>query len=745
MDTVIRWVWRHPPRVGWGLFGLGFATVLLLPTVSGSTELRLDGGPIFNAVCAGFVLAFMLGPRFRILWLIPALVVPFGLFDLVPPWRIVEADLRALFFAWRTTAIFSIPPAIEAAWQSTGATLVQAWDGNVGALNWTLARIIALLGYVSAMILALGLRLGKPPLVWCLPLLATVVVTAMTAGARTIYVLFAIMVILLLCIVGAFRTRQRTWERANYSFSDSLQWDVGMFGVALLVVVVLFGALTPPVPYNPITTWLWTDVRLPAGLARLDKSEAAQDGRGSGGGTARVGSTRPGEDLELGRSLELGDSEDVSFTIRAPDIDPETLPYWRGRIFNRYNGRGWETGTITTRAIAPLLEPDEALEFIIQEVNDQRPERQVLHGVPNIVAVNATSTLESTAGGETVGWMGDGAGATYTVYSRPPAPPPSSAIDLIEIQESLAVYRVVPPNLPRRVVDLAEQITAEGRNQTERALAIETYLRGLRYSYEVAPLPLNGDAVDQFLFTMGQGYCTYYASAMAMMARTVGIPSRVVVGYATGEYDAATSTWTVREAEAHAWPELYIEGEGWTRWEPTPVRPVPARVTTPALPELDPVVEQPATQTQTFNWGLVVISLLLLVGFVAAIWFSRRTPPLNPSRVLAELYRYGRRAGIPPRTGDSILEYTDRVGQTVPVVKMPVERVGRLLTARTYRQTPLSTEEETTLLRSWENARDMLPANDQRPTTDHQRPTTDDQRPMTNKGTQSAERRTGNK
>jgi hypothetical protein len=205
---------------------------------------------------------------------------------------------------------------------------------------------------------------------------------------------------------------------------------------------------------------------------------------------------------------------------------------------------------------------------------------------------------------------------------------------------------------------------------------------------------------------------------MAMMARSIGIPSRVVVGYASGDYDAAANTWTVHELDAHAWPELYLEGQGWTRWEPTPIRPVPARLTTPNSPAPAPVAEEePVAPTRTTNWSLIAISLVLIAGFIGALWFSRRTSPLNPARVLAELYRYGRRAGIPPRVGDSIEEYTDRLGRSVPVVKMPAERVGHLLTARAYRQTPLSTEEETALLRSWENARDMLP---QQPATPKQ-------------------------
>ena len=626
--------------------------------------------------------------------------------------------MRALILSWRRPATYTLPDAVASAWQATSTTLTQAWNGTPQPLNWALARIIAVCGYASSAFLALGIRRGRPPLVYSLPFMATLILTAMTANVRTVYVVFAVIVVLLLCIVGAFGTRQRAWEQANYSFSDSLQWDVGLIGLAMLVVVIIFGVLTPPVPYNPITTWLWTDVRLPAGLARLDKSEAAKNPQtgGRGGGTTRVGSTRPGENLELGRSLEAGDSEEVALRITAPAVSPDSLPYWRGRIFSRYTGRGWETGPISSRTISPLDDLDPDLGFIEQNITDVRSGQQILYGVPNIVAATAQTTIESNAQGDTVGWIGEG--TSYTIYSRPPAPPSTVGADLVEIQQTLSAYRAVPPELPQRVVALANQLTDGRNNQIDRATAIEDYLRGLQYSYEVAPLPLSGDAVDQFLFTMGKGYCTYYASAMAMMARVAGIPSRVVTGYATGEYDAATNTWTVHEADAHAWPELYIEGEGWTRWEPTPIRVIPARLTTPNSPAPVPEPEpEPITQNPTPNWALIALSLAILAGFFAVLIVGRRKIPLSPARVLVELYRYGRRAGIPPRPGDSIEEYTERLGRTVPVVQMPAQRVGRLLTARIYRQTPLDSDEETALLRSWENARDMLP---QQPTTPEQ-------------------------
>jgi transglutaminase-like putative cysteine protease len=208
---------------------------------------------------------------------------------------------------------------------------------------------------------------------------------------------------------------------------------------------------------------------------------------------------------------------------------------------------------------------------------------------------------------------------------------------------------------------LTEQLTNGAFSQTERARAIERYLRALPYSYEVAPLAPDGDAVDQFLFTMRTGYCTYYASAMAMMARVAGIPSRVAVGYATGSYDADGGLFVVREGDAHAWTELYIDGQGWTRWEPTPIRPLlsaDVQLAQPSTPAA--AATSPTASARTINLWLW---LGLAVPFVIATggWAAWRARPMTPARVHHELYRYGRRAGVPPVPHVSVQMYTDRL------------------------------------------------------------------------------------
>ncbi len=126
------------------------------------------------------------------------------------------------------------------------------------------------------------------------------------------------------------------------------------------------------------------------------------------------------------------------------------------------------------------------------------------------------------------------------------------------------------PALDPRVKPLAEQITANLSSSFDKAAAIENYLRA-HYGYTLQlPSTTPHDPIANFLFVRRQGHCEYFASAMAIMLRSIGIPSRVVNGFAGGEFNDITSQYVIRGSDAHSWVEAYIPGEGWTEFDPTP-------------------------------------------------------------------------------------------------------------------------------------------------------------------------------
>jgi len=133
----------------------------------------------------------------------------------------------------------------------------------------------------------------------------------------------------------------------------------------------------------------------------------------------------------------------------------------------------------------------------------------------------------------------------------------------------VATYLRLPP-LDPRVPRLAAQITNSASSDFDKAAALENYLR-TRFGYTLElPQTVVKDPIANFLFERKQGHCEYFASSMAVMLRTLGIPSRVVNGFRTDEFNDLTGNYVVRAKDAHAWVEAYFPGYGWQTFDPTP-------------------------------------------------------------------------------------------------------------------------------------------------------------------------------
>ena len=138
------------------------------------------------------------------------------------------------------------------------------------------------------------------------------------------------------------------------------------------------------------------------------------------------------------------------------------------------------------------------------------------------------------------------------------------------VPASVAMRYLQLPRLDQRIPQLARQITASASTTYDEASAIQQYLM-TRYGYTLElPRTLPRDPVANFLFVRKQGHCEYFASAMAIMLRTLGIPARIVNGFRGGEFNDLTGSYLVRARDAHSWVEAYIPGYGWTTFDPTP-------------------------------------------------------------------------------------------------------------------------------------------------------------------------------
>lgn len=131
-------------------------------------------------------------------------------------------------------------------------------------------------------------------------------------------------------------------------------------------------------------------------------------------------------------------------------------------------------------------------------------------------------------------------------------------------------YTMLPEELPVRVKELAEDITADYDTTYDKLKAIEAYLQTYTYSLSPTNPPEGQDFVDYFLFEGKAGYCTSYATAMAVLGRCIGVPMRYLEGFvAKFEYQDENSMYPIKNSQAHAWAEAYIEGVGWIPFEAT--------------------------------------------------------------------------------------------------------------------------------------------------------------------------------
>jgi protein-glutamine gamma-glutamyltransferase len=161
----------------------------------------------------------------------------------------------------------------------------------------------------------------------------------------------------------------------------------------------------------------------------------------------------------------------------------------------------------------------------------------------------------------------------YEGVSLLPAPRPAKArtAGTDYSQDIRDTYLQLPDHLDPRIPELAKKITASANQPFDKAIVMENYLhRNFSYTLNLVGRP-GADPLAHFLFVTKAGHCEYFASAMAVMLRTLGIPSREVNGFLPGEYNDVAGDYIVRASDAHSWVEAYFPGSGWVTFDPTPV------------------------------------------------------------------------------------------------------------------------------------------------------------------------------
>jgi len=500
--------------------------------------------------------------------------------------------------------------------------------GNLGAtFGPSLGAVLIVLAAAGAGLVVTGEALGRGRAVWTLALGFLLFGTQWgwyfepAAGYFQAYAVLS----LLVWVLGQAALREARWRAEGRHLgrrSPTTPAIAAVLGIALAAGVL-------PSHFRPVNLG-------ELGRRLQTAVPALQQFRGAGASVTpdfTLASTGFAPELgRLGGAVNLDNRVALRIAVNGPLTG---ALYVRGAAFVTYTGSSWE------RVESPEVEPQGGQ--LPSQMGEVTMRRSLVAEITPVLSFGRTifHVLEPARIEGLAGYTADAEanllarrpiapGATYTVTARVPVysavqiretPPydpdlhlqPASgygpSLDLEPVsgdgpapdpQRYLQV-----PEMPRRVGQLARRLAEGIEHPYDQAVAIESYLRRMPYTLNPKPAPPRRDFVDFFLFDLQEGYCTYYASAMVVMLRELGIPARFVEGYAiraSAPFTVDDRGWRVYEArnsQAHAWVEAYFPGYGWVTFDPTPRAdlPVISRNAAPPSPSLDEPAPGDATDT----------------------------------------------------------------------------------------------------------------------------------------------------
>ena len=376
-------------------------------------------------------------------------------------------------------------------------------------------------------------------------------------------------------------------------------------GAALLLAVVAGAVAGPRLPGASAEPWVdlarfeVTDAAPWVGSSAPDPEPWADFASGSAASSTTQGTADPESEgprvlvspfVQIrSRLTEISDRE--LFTVA---VLQDERQYWRLTSLDEFDGNGWRARSNYEDAAGPLvatLDPAVAGSPVVQAVSltglgnsylpaAYEPRRIIDDGGVRLEYEAASGSLIKSRRAAL-----EGPGRfIYVVESVVPViddPDRLRNVDTSMLEPDFLAFNTYLPDDARSVVEgEAQRVTADGRSDYHRALLLQDYFRldgGFRYDLDVHA-GHGIDSLEEFLFDVRAGYCQQFASAYAAMARSIGLPTRVAVGFTWGEWDSGRGeqgAYVVRGEHAHAWPEVYFAGTGWVRFEPTPGRGAP--------------------------------------------------------------------------------------------------------------------------------------------------------------------------
>ena len=622
--------------------------------------------------------------------------------------------------------------------QRTGAwfnrTVLQHGTSNDNAVFLLFLAILScLLAYISVWLV---IRSRRP---WLAAVANGVVLLInlnwATSDKTLFFLVLYLLSTLLLLVRFTLAENMRQWRARNLRFSPDLSWDFMQAGAIFAVIVLLLAYMLPAQPPNQSLTAWWNSSANPWQLLQQRFQDAFSGAHGSTSGAGALDFF--GSGIQLVSSVSLPNVVILRYTL-PNNLSNDGSQYLITRTFDEYNGENaWlasNTQPVPYPAQAPL--PSSTADASVDTYNItivRQPTGSPLFAPGDEAASFSlpSNVALSTATNEPVSWtsgtpvtngthyIAQGYVSDATVQELRQVAYPSQATaqtaPMTYPPSILALYLNNSPPAPPLAVKDAHRVTAGAPTMYDAAVDLENFLRTFTYTQTIQDAPNGQDAVTWFL-SQGKGFCTYFATAMAVMGRALGMPTRIAAGFAAGKWDAQSNSYVVKGTEAHVWTQIYFAGYGWINFEPTSsfgkfnrsqaggssplpqitpgagaaggATPPTRRRPNSQLPDTTGHAGTGPVQTLAVDAGLSVsllIILLLLAVVFFSVWWRILYRGLTPAALaFARVTHLGKWAGAPPAPSQTSLEYTERLSDLLPRYRSAFRQLGTLYSRERY-------------------------------------------------------------
>ena len=685
--------------------------------------------------------------------------------------HVVVVLLALLIAFWQTAGAFDGGNTAQLA-HGMRQWFVSVINGGTGEDDSIFLFFITLLGFLLAYSSAWLVYRARN--LWLMIVANAVVLLINLSNVEDGYIVFLVVFLmaslLLLLRMNLFESTRR-WRRQGLRFSDDLGWDVMQAGALVSIAILVFSWFLPWGYTNDAASQVWSANANP--WVQLEDTWNRVISLSGGNIPNNHGNFQ--DTLVLGGNPNL--NHDVVFKVQSDDPSQ----YLESLSYDTYDGRGWSNAPTFGLPLQPntvIASESTVVHTVSQQINVVDPpgeQNPYLLGASQIASVNVPSTLLGSKNSDSLvailarnGRLT--AGQHYSVSSYVssadvpslrsipmPADSPHFS-DNYEGEYPLTYYNPpvvaanlqLPKDLDPNIAQMAQRITANASSMYDKVIALETYLR-TNYSYDVnIRLPAGQEGVSWFLFRSGnRGFCNYFSTAMAVMARTLGIPARVAVGYTNGQLDSKTHQHIIYGTDAHSWTQVYFAGYGWINFEPSSsfsqfVRPTPNQYlpgTSSTVPSggLNPNIGKNhktprnelgdtsgTTSTQTRGQfeaqlgrqaGIAIGAVVLLILFsllLFSIWWRRLFRHYNVSaQIYGRICILANWAGIPLQYSQTPHEYIQSIAVAAPDEAPTLQRfediyVRELWASPDSTEHPLNTGEVQELPALWQRLQPRL-------------------------------------